>query len=114
MNFILTLLLSVQIGLADTGDSGVQDTGDTGIEDTGDTSTETGEPSETGATDTSDTETGTTSTDSSTAEDSGDGIISAATLAGEKGGFGCAAVSAGGVFTLWLSAMFTGLRREDF
>ena len=118
MTFLTMSLLSLNFALGDTGDTGdtgtIDDSGDTAVDtgvDTGDTGGDTGETSETGDTDTSSTD---TALDSSAGTDTGEGVISAAALAGEKGGFGCAAVGAGGVFTLWVSAMVTGLRREEY
>ena len=106
-------LLSLNFALGDTGDTGdtgtIDDSGDTAVDtgvDTGDTGGDTGETLETGDTDTSSTD---TALDSSAGTDTGEGARSRAlALAGEKGGFGCAAVGAGGDFTLWVSAMVTG------
>ena len=118
MSVLTMSLLGLNLALGDTGDTGdtgtIDDSGDTAVDtgvDTGDTGGDTGSSSETG-------ETGSTASDTAVyggnGSDTGEGVISAAALAGEKGGFGCAAVGAGGVFTLWVSAMVTGLRREEY
>ena len=44
--------------------------------------------------------------------DTGD-VISASSLANEKGGFGCASVGVGGVITVWIASFAIGFRRRD-
>lgn len=92
----------------DTGDTGSYDTGETGeIIDTG----ETGEVIDTGN-DTADTakDTG----DTAEVVDTGwtDGQ-SAAELAGEEGGFGCATVTPSGGLSVLVIGMLLALRRRD-
>ena len=122
MSVLTMSLLGLNLALGDTGDTGdtgtIDDSGDTAVDtgadtgvDTGDTGGDTGSSTETGETDST---TSDTAVYGGTGSDTGEGVISAAALAGEKGGFGCAAVGAGGVFTLWVSAMVTGLRREEY
>jgi len=91
---------------------------ETGLEDTaslGDTAEDTAEDTSED-TSTEDSSTNNTTTDSSTTTDSGDTgytVVSASSLAGEKGGFGCASVGVGGVLALWLSTFVIGLRRRE-
>lgn len=120
MTILFIALLNLNLAFGDTGDTGdtggIVDTGDTatdtGVDDSGDSGSDSGDSADSGDTDTSATTD--SGRDTSSDSDTGEGIISAAALAGEKGGFGCAAVGAGGVFALWISAMVTGLRREEY
>ena len=105
----MVLLLLTTLALAETGLEDTASLGDTAEDTAGDTS------ETTDTANTSDTSTS-TDTSSSTTTDTGDTgytVTSASSLAGEKGGFGCASVGVGGVLALWLSSFVVGLRRRD-
>ena len=126
MTWFLALSLLIQDGFADTGDTAATndtavntttDTGDSGVvDDTASTETTTETTTETDTTETV-TDTGST-TDTTTdtggfVDTSAVGTTTAAELAGETGGFGCATVGVGGVLAFWTAALVIGMRRED-
>jgi hypothetical protein len=94
-------------------DTAVEDTAveDSGIEDTStlddDTATDTGSDT---ATDTSSDTGDTSQTDTS---DTSDLVTPASSLAGEKGGYGCATVGVGGAIAIWIASFAVGFRREQ-
>ena len=91
-------------------DTAVDDTA-TGIEDTSTLDDDTADTADTASTDTGSTDTGTdTTTDTS---DSSDVITPASSLAGEKGGYGCATVGVGGAIAIWIASFAIGFRREQ-
>ena len=122
----------VMIGLA-WAEPAAEDTGleDTSAEDTAieDTSTEdtaniedtaslddtfSSDTSDSGSQDTGNTDSG-SNTDTSTTDsfsDTSDIVIPASSLAGEKGGYGCASVGVGGVLVIWIASFAIGFRRE--
>ena len=131
MTWFLALSLLIQDGFADTGDTAATndtavntatDTGDSGVvDDTASTETTTETTTETDSADTDSTETVTdTGSTTDTTTDTGGfvdtsavGTTTAADLAGEAGGFGCATVGVGGVLAFWTAALVIGMRRED-
>ena len=119
-----SVVLVCGLALADTAeDTAVEDTAveDTAVEDTAgdtaaieDTSTlddDTADTADTSSTDTGSTDTGTdSSTDTS---DTSELITPASSLAGEKGGYGCATVGVGGAIAIWIASFAIGFRREQ-
>ena len=92
-------------------DTAVEDTA-TGIEDTStldDTATDTA--ADTASTDTGSTDTG-TDTSSTDTSDTSELVTPASSLAGEKGGYGCATVGVGGAIVIWMASFAIGFRRE--
>lgn len=83
---------------------------------------DTGDTGDSGDTEETDTETNDSSSDSAdsavTDDCAGDSgceaaLTSAMELAGENGGFGCAALGTGSAVALWGSVLVIGMRRED-
>ena len=120
-----SIVLACGLALADTAeDTGVEDTAveDTAVEDTAgdtasieDTSTlddDTADTADTASTDTGSTDTG-TDTSSSDTSDTSELITPASSLAGEKGGYGCATVGVGGAVAIWIASFAIGFRREQ-
>lgn len=93
-------------------DTAVEDTAteDSGIEDTStlddDTATDTADTADTG----SDTGEDTSTSDTS---DTSELVTPASSLAGEKGGYGCATVGVGGAIAIWIASFAIGFRREQ-
>lgn len=104
LSYLFGLLLQFPEPSFLAGDTG--DTGDSG--DTEETDTEETDSSETG-------DSAVTDTECASATDSGceDALQSAMELAGENGGFGCAALGTGSAIALWGSVLIIGMRRED-
>ena len=109
-------------GGEDTGSSGGSDTGESGGGETGSPSDDTGSPSDdtsspsddtgspsddTGGDDTGDTD------PADGSEDTGAGGLSAAELAGEKGGCGCASTSGSGTTYFWIAGVLICWRRRS-
>ena len=105
---LVTTLAFAETGLEDTASLG--DTAEDTAQDTSD-SADTSDTSD--ATDTSDTTDTSDSSSTTDTDDTGFTVTSASTLAGEKGGFGCASVGVGGVLALWVSSFVVGLRRRE-
>lgn len=122
-----SIVLMCGLAFADTAedtaieDTAVEDTavGDTAVEDTAaeieDTSTlddDTADTADTASTDTGSTDTG-SETPSSDTSDTSELITPASSLAGEKGGYGCATVGFGGAIAIWIASFAIGFRREQ-
>ena len=120
-----SVVLVCGLALADTAeDTAVEDTAveDTAVEDTAgdtaaieDTSTlddDTADTADTSSTDTGSTDTGTDSSSTDTS-DTSELITPASSLAGEKGGYGCATVGVGGAIAIWIASFAIGFRREQ-
>jgi len=104
LSYLFGLLLQFPEPSFLAGDTG--DTGDTEETDTEETDTDTSSSADSADSATSDTD---------CEDDSGceDALKSAMELAGENGGFGCAAIGTGSAIALWGSVLVIGMRRED-
>ena len=123
-----SVVLICGLALADTAeDTAIEDTAsedtaveDTAAEDTGslieDTSTldddTAEETTDTASQDTGSSDTG-TDTSSSDTSDTSELVTPASSLAGEKGGYGCASVGVGGAIVIWIASFVIGFRREQ-